>query len=264
MKIKFLGTSHGITEKERYTSSILITVGEKHYLIDAGAPIMKLLKESNVDFKKIGGIFITHSHSDHYLGLVEFMCQLELFNEFSGVSVTVYAPEKFPFYPMREFLFGKDSREVTDFSVKRGGSRREDGGEGNRLKCEFYPDGAFFDDGNVKVTSIPTKHFYDSHAFLLEAEGKRVLFTGDIRHDLIDFPTLAFDTHLDLTVTEAAHPILNDKKTVELFGKIQTERMLITHICDFRNTPDMIAELTAALSHRFPVSAVTDGTEVEV
>ena len=185
MKITFLGTRHGITERDRFTSSILLSVGEKNYLIDAGAPIIKLLKERDVDFKSLGGIFITHSHPDHYIGLVEFTNQLELFNEFSGVKVKIYAPSGFPFYEMREFLFGKGSREVTDFSVARGGSRKADGGEGNRVECEFYPDGDVFDDGNVKLTSIPTKHFRDSHAFLVEAEGKRILFTGDLRHDLI-------------------------------------------------------------------------------
>ena len=264
MKITFLGTSHGITERDRFTSSILLSVGEKNYLIDAGAPIIKLLKERDVDFKSLGGIFITHSHPDHYIGLVEFTNQLELFNEFSGVKVKIYAPSGFPFYEMREFLFGKGSREVTDFSVARGGSRKADGGEGNRVECEFYPDGDVFDDGNVKLTSIPTKHFRDSHAFLVEAEGKRILFTGDLRHDLIDFPTVAFDTHTDLIVTEAAHPLLNSPKIIDVFKQLKTSRVLITHVCDFRNTPEAIAELTSALAPLYPAEAVTDGTVVEI
>lgn len=33
MRITFLGTSHGITERDRFTSSTLISIGEKNYLI---------------------------------------------------------------------------------------------------------------------------------------------------------------------------------------------------------------------------------------
>lgn len=264
MKITFLGTSHGITEANRFTSAILLEVGTKYYLIDAGAPIMKLMRAAGVDLHALGGIFITHSHSDHYLGLVEFTNQLELFREFAGVKVTVYAPPKFPFYEMREFLFGKESREVTDFSVHRGGSRREDGGEGNRVLCEFYPDGAFFDDGNIRVSSIPTRHFPGSHAFLVEAEGKRLLFTGDLTVDLADMPSTAFDTPTDLIVTEAAHPILDKESTVATFRRLQARRVAITHICDWRNTPEMIATLSAAVSDLYPLAPVCDGDVIEL
>ena len=38
MKISFLGTSHGITEKNQFCSSALVSTGGKHYLVDAGAP----------------------------------------------------------------------------------------------------------------------------------------------------------------------------------------------------------------------------------
>ena len=264
MKITFLGTSHGIAEADRFTSSILLTVADKNYLIDAGAPIMKLVRERGVDLKTLSSVFITHSHADHYLGLVEFTNQLELFNEFSGVKVKIYAPEFLPFYKMREFLFGEGSEKEIDFSVKRGGSRREFLPDGNRVECEFYPDGAFFDDGNIKVTSIPTKHFRDSHAFLVYAEGKRILFTGDLRHDLLDMPEAAFAEKLDLIVTEAAHPLLNSEPIINIFRKIKTKKALITHICDFRNTPDMINALKTAVSDLYPLEAVTDGYSIEI
>ena len=48
MKITFLGTSHGITEKNQFCSSALVSTGGKHYLVDAGAPVLTLLKESVV------------------------------------------------------------------------------------------------------------------------------------------------------------------------------------------------------------------------
>ena len=262
MKITFLGTSHGIAEANRFTSSILLTVKEKSYLIDAGAPIMKLLGEKGVDLKKLSSIFITHSHQDHYIGLVEFTAQLELFNEFSGVNVKVFAPKNLPFYEMREFLFG--TRGDIDFSIKRGGSRREFLPDGARVTCEYYKDGEFFDDGVIRVTSIPTLHFSDSHAFLVEAEGKRILFTGDLRHDFLDFPEIAFKEDIDLIVTEAAHPLLNSPAIIDVFKRLKTKKVLITHICEARNSSDAIATLREALKDKMVVGAVFDGAEFTV
>lgn len=266
MKITFLGTSHGIAEANRFTSSILVTVKTKSYLIDAGAPIMKLTRARGVDIKDISGIFITHSHADHYMGLVEFMAQVDNFKEFEGAKITVYAPKNFPFIPMREFIFGKDAINDIRKSVKIGGSRQKaNDTEGYRVNCEYYSnEGVIFDDGELKVSAIPTAHTEDSHAFLLEAEGKRVLITGDLRPDLSDFPKVAFEGSHDLIITEAAHPMLNSESVISLLSKCNTKKLLITHICDWRNTAEIISELKEKLGGIIPTDSVNDGDSFEI
>lgn len=262
MKIHFLGTSHGIAERDRFTSSIAVQVAERVYVIDAGAPIMRLLLGRDIAISEVAGIFITHSHCDHYLGLVEFMNQVECFREFEGVKIKVYAPELFPFKKMREFLFGEETEGVF-IPPKTGGSRRKDDGEGQRVGCEFYSSGEIFNDGNVRISAIKTMHMADSHAFLFEAEGKRVLFTGDLRPDLTDFPEIAFSEKLDLVVTEAAHPMINSEQTLSTFSKILADKLVITHVCPFRNTPEVFAEAKARLTHP-SIIPVTDGDVIEL
>lgn len=264
MKITFLGTSHGISEPDRFTSAILFEIGDKFYLMDAGAPVLKLMRSLGVDMNRLGGIFITHSHPDHYLGLVDLVNQVECFNQFAGVKIRIHAPERFPFYEMREFLFGKASREVTDFSVHRGGNRKSDGGEGNRVECEIYKPGVIFDDGNVRVSAIATKHFYDSHSLLIDAEGKRVLYTGDLCPDISDIPPLVFDTHTDLIITEAAHPALSDEGIISTFRRFDTDRVIITHIYSVRNTPGIINGLAEAVSDLYPLRAANDMDVIEI
>ena len=63
MKITFVGTSHGIAEKDRYCSCTVVTVKGKHYVIDAGAPIYDLLQRYGFRFEDVAGIFITHTHN---------------------------------------------------------------------------------------------------------------------------------------------------------------------------------------------------------
>ena len=43
MKITFLGTGHGLHEKGRYRTSMMLEVGGSAYLIDAGSPVMHQL-----------------------------------------------------------------------------------------------------------------------------------------------------------------------------------------------------------------------------
>ena len=258
MKITFLGTSHGITEKDRFTSSTLISVAGKNYLIDAGAPIMKLLQEQDVGFDTLGGIFITHSHPDHYMGLIEFTHQIEAFARFKGIKVKITAPELFPFEQMQRFLFGEEG-----FNIKKlGGSRDLSEGTEPRVSCEKYTAGKIFDDGTLKITAFKTKHFNDSHSLLVETEGKRILFSGDLRHDLIDFPFEATDPGVDLVIMEAAHSLFDSETAINAFKKINTKRMLVNHIYVVRNTPEMVA--TAAAAVDYPITIANDNDVYEL
>ncbi|MBQ9117307.1 MAG: MBL fold metallo-hydrolase [Clostridia bacterium] len=260
MKITFLGTSHGITEADRFTSSALITVGEKNYLIDAGAPIMKLLQVYGVKFNTLSDIFITHSHGDHYLGLVEFVNQMESFKQFEGVSVKIHGPELFPYEAMRTFLFGGGDLH----SHALGGNRHETSDSASRISFERYSEGEIFNDGTLRVTAFKTKHFADSHSLLVEAEGKRVLFTGDMRHDLLDFPYAALEQTADLIVMEGAHQKLATEPITKILRNINARRMVINHIYEGFNPPEAIKTFADAVSDKFPVTAAYDGYSIEI
>ena len=46
MKLTFLGTSHGVPEKHRKCTSVLLTVQGKHYIFDAGVPQYTAVKQA--------------------------------------------------------------------------------------------------------------------------------------------------------------------------------------------------------------------------
>ena len=260
MKITFLGTSHGITEKDRFTSSLAITVGNRNYLIDAGAPIMKLLQVYGIKFSTLSDIFITHSHKDHYIGLVEFVNQIEGFKQFDGVSVKIHGPELFPYDAMRTFLFGDG-----DLHAKAiGGDRHETDDKNSRISFERYSSGEIFNDGTLKVTAFKTKHFADSHSLLVEAEGKKILFTGDLRHDVLDFPHEAISGGVDLIVMEAAHSKLYSEPILNILKGLNTKRMLINHIYYGMNSDEQLDFVKSELAPLYPVTATYDGFELEM
>ncbi len=69
-KIIMLGTGHGFVYN-CYNTCFLLQNDDEYFLIDTGgsAHIVQNLEKLNIDLNKIHNIFISHSHTDHILGL---------------------------------------------------------------------------------------------------------------------------------------------------------------------------------------------------
>ena len=70
-KIIMLGTGNGGT-LDLYNTCFVIQNSSGNFLVDTGGSIeiIKRLKQVNIDIKDIKNIFISHSHTDHILGLI--------------------------------------------------------------------------------------------------------------------------------------------------------------------------------------------------
>ena len=100
----------------------------------------------------------------------------------------------------------------------------------------------------------------NSYAFLIEAEGKRVLFTGDLRHPTDDFPAIAFETELDLLVCELAH--FSPADCAPVFERTKAKRILHSHIYDNRWAAALQEQLSKP--HPYEYGAAFDGLELEL
>ena len=265
MKIRFLGTSHGYNEAGRFCSSAVVSCGGKHYVIDAGAPIMGLLPTYGYSYSDIGGIFITHTHQDHYGGLVEFTNQIEGFGRFSDIRVSVYVPPEFPVERLMIYLFGNPygrDKPIPGASAGPGPCVK-------RVEYIHYQqeEGVIFSDDNVKITAFPTMHCSHSHAFLVEGDGKRVMFSGDLKSGFTDYPALLTDDksdYCDVLVIEGAHTRLNSPEAVELFRRSRIRRAVVNHLYRRLNSETVIDEMRQEVADLFPVDEAYDGMEFEV
>lgn len=70
-KLIFLGVGNGVTEN-LYNTCFAIQNKHGEFLIDAGSSIeiVKRLRMANINYRRINDIFISHSHTDHILGLI--------------------------------------------------------------------------------------------------------------------------------------------------------------------------------------------------
>ncbi len=247
MKIIFLGTSHGNPEANRFCSSVAVEINEKYYIIDAGAPICTLLLSRGITYRDIGGIFITHNHDDHFFGLIEYTRVVNNSKSFEHLRTPVFIPTRRIFTNVVSFPYRFRLLHTPDRTVYK-----------------KYRKGVIFDNGDVKITAIPVKHIHPSYAFLLEAEGKRILFSGDLKRYMPDYPEMLFSTHVDLLVLEAAHTFINTDNVIEKINRSKTDRLIINHINPFRNTPEELVSAFSKINETISCSAAYDGMEIEL
>ena len=210
MKITFVGASHGVPEPDRKCSCIMIETGENIYFIDMGASSVEALRKRGKDINKVKGVFITHMHGDHINGLVQMVDLITWY--FKTPDPVIVLPDT-------------RAKEIIDdwLDVTMNGKKQT-------LRYEKTAPGVVFDDGVLKMTAYPTQHCPNSFAYLAEAEGKRVLFTGDLKNPKIDFPKEVLDEKTDLIICESAHFPATDYE--EVFENKEIESVCVTHYSD--------------------------------
>ena len=244
MKITFLGTSDGVPRKGHFCTSTMVEVGERIYLIDAGAPVAELMLNHDKHPNQLKAFFNTHAHGDHIVGLLPLISLCGW--AFPEAQFELYVPEQRvadAFHAFSEALIGRPVRN-------------------ERLPFKVYGAGEIYDDGFVKITAIPTGHCQPrpSYAFLMEAEGKKVLFSGDLAYGLGDYPAIASEEELDLFVCEMAH--FDEEEIAARLATCKAKQLIFNHYQ--ARKPPQIEALATPGRFPFPIRRAKDGDSVEI
>ena len=91
LKVIFCGTSSPVPSLKRAQTCTAIVAGDQFYLVDSGTGSWEVLQAGGMPGGKIGGVFLTHFHSDHIGDLSE----VNLNTWFGGrpAPLSVYGPE---------------------------------------------------------------------------------------------------------------------------------------------------------------------------
>ncbi len=196
IKVTFIGTSHGIPERDRTTSATMLECGEDVYFIDGGTNIVDAMIRREISPKRIKAVFTTHSHGDHTGGLVS---AVDLYN-------WCYRSVELDIFLTREEL----ATALYDFCVATG---TEVNFDRERIRLRVAKAGEVYEDENLKVTYYPNAHMkyvgLPSYSILVtdKKDGSRLVFSGDMSGKLAegDFPVEALSDETDLFVCEMAH-----------------------------------------------------------
>nr|MDO8109444.1 MBL fold metallo-hydrolase [Candidatus Sigynarchaeota archaeon] len=74
-KLTFLGTAASAMSLQQNPTTLLVTVGNNHVLIECAEGTTRRLIEAGIDMKAIDKVFISHGHNDHFIGIMTFLWQ---------------------------------------------------------------------------------------------------------------------------------------------------------------------------------------------
>lgn len=222
MKFYTLGTSHGATEKGRSCSGNLIEISGSYYLFDCGGDVERKMTDMELHIGKIKAVFVSHMHCDHVTTLPSIAKFFTI--GYNNLKTT-----------LNIFLPAKDGLDAFNCWMKALSMDPDS----DKLIMTSFEGGIIYSDENVTVTAIPTKHMYDgakpSFAFMIETScGKRVLYTGDLNCNFLDYPKIVFEKDFDLIVSELVH--FNVEKNLDTILASRTKKLVFTHLAP-RNIP---------------------------
>jgi len=217
--VSILGVKGGpaIRPGSNMPTSILVRLGGKTVLVDAGLGVSRGLCDQDVRLTEIDMILITHLHSDHYLELGPLL----------HTAWTAGLNRKVPIIGPRglnAYWAGFLASMKFDIDL-----RIEDEGRNdlkNLVDISEIQDGAVYSDENLTIRSMRNLHppIVDSFALRFEAGNRSVVLSGDTAY----MPEMSeFARGADLLVHEA---MLTDGVDALIAGLKNKDDRLKTHI----------------------------------
>jgi ribonuclease Z len=167
LKITFLGTSGTIPSIERNPSAILIQYGGQRILFDCGEGTQRQMMAAKTGFK-LNAIFVTHLHTDHFIGIFGLLETLSL-NERKD-KISIYSP-KAHFLASLFNSFGYDHFDYT-------------------IEVTELKDGDEVDFGGFKVVAFRTEHIVPSLGYAFVERERPGKFFKEKAEELGILPSL--------------------------------------------------------------------------
>jgi ribonuclease Z len=158
MKIHFLGTGSATPNKQGNTpSSQVIDCGGKDlYMIDCGECAQYKAKKMGINLGNLSGIFISHLHGDHMLGLI---------NLISTMSITINRTKTLPIYSppgLKDLIQTQLDYFCDDLTFKL-----------EFIELNSRESITFELSQNLLLTTVPLNHTVDCIGYIIKEKPKR-------------------------------------------------------------------------------------------
>ncbi len=163
--VTVLGSSSATFHKVRGLTAHVVSFKGRHFLIDCGEGTQIQMQRFGVPFQKIGHIFITHMHGDHFYGLIGLLSTYHLFHRKAPVHIYSHAP-------LEEIIHMQLKASKTTLSYPL-----------YFHTIEEEEDRVLLEDDYIRIQTFPMKHSVPVNGFVFtEKNVKRSLIKEKIKN----------------------------------------------------------------------------------
>jgi ribonuclease Z len=250
-KVTLLGTGNPRPVISRFGPSILVEAGKQKLVFDCGRGATQRLDQLKIPFSDITGLFLTHLHSDHTVGIPDLWLTGWVMGRTSPLPV--WGPEG-----TKAMMQHLQEAYAFDIHVRRDVDTKLPGA-GAEVIAKDIGEGVVYNSGSVKVTAFLVDHgeIKPALGYRVDYGGHSVTLSGDTRpsenlikfaqgtdvliHEVIDPP--AFGETVSRDTQEQRKTIIEHHTTPEqagiVFTRVKPKLAVYSHIVP-PDAPDLI------------------------
>lgn len=179
LKVTLLGTGSPEPILQRFGPSTLVEAGPEKFLFDVGRGASQRLWQLGLPLRAVTGVFITHLHSDHVVGLPDVWL--------TGWTAPPYGRRVAPFRVWgpagtRAMMASLETAFVGDIRIRMDDERLPK--EGVAVVAEDITEGVVYERNGVRVTAFTVDHgpaIKPAFGYRVDYAGRSVVIAGDTR-----------------------------------------------------------------------------------
>ena len=217
-RVTLLGTGDPTPSIERFGPSTLVEAGSEKLLFDVGRGATQRILQLGMPLRDVTGVFLTHLHSDHIVGIPDLWLTGWLSPRFGGrmTAFRVWGP-----VGTEELMSGLESAYQADIRIRIADQNYTP--KGISIEAEEISEGVVYERNGVRVTAFDVDHgdlIKPAMGYRVDYAGRSIVISGDTRYSE---NLIRFATGTDLLIHEVA------AVKAELFSRSAGTRAIIDH-----------------------------------